>query len=46
VSLAQTDSASGERDEFDEPDGPQTRLSPLRILIALVLVAALGAGIY
>ena len=29
-----------------EPEGPQTRLSPLRVLIALIVIAALTAGTY
>ncbi len=33
-------------DDPQEPEGPQTRLSPLRMLIALIVVAALAAGTY
>ena len=44
--VAHADRPSSELDSFDEPDGPQTRLSPVRILIALLLIAALGAGGY
>jgi chitinase len=50
VTLAPPDRADGSdrlaSPEFDEPEGPQTRLSPLRMLIALILIAALGAGTY
>ncbi|HEX4429032.1 MAG TPA: chitinase [Frankiaceae bacterium] len=31
-------------DDPQEPEGPQTRLSPLRVLIALIVIAALTAG--
>ncbi len=44
--VAHTESSEFALDDHEEPEGPQTRLSPLRMLIALLLIAGLAAGGY
>jgi chitinase len=46
VPVAHAESPSSALDDPQEPEGPQTRLSPLRILMALIVIAALAAGTY
>jgi chitinase len=47
VPTAPVVSPAGKADVIDEePEGPQTRLSLLRILLALIVIAALSAGSY
>ncbi len=44
--VAHAESPDAALDDPQESEGPQTRLSPLRILIALIVIAALTAGTY